>query len=91
MDRTFVKGIVSDADDAAIVEAIIGLGHSLRLKVVAEGVETEKQLAYLKNHGCDEVQGFYFSCPIPSDNCEQWLINNGEFPQNLYTPRMLSN
>ena len=83
MDRTFIKGIVSDADDAAIVEAIIKLGHSLRLKVVAEGVETEKQLTYLQNHGCDEVQGFYFSRPIPSGNCEQWLLNNGEFPENL--------
>ncbi|MGD8568654.1 MAG: EAL domain-containing protein [Gammaproteobacteria bacterium] len=90
MDRTFVKGIVADADDAAIVEAIIGLGHSLRLKVVAEGVETEKQLAYLRDRGCDEVQGFYFSCPIPSDHCAQWLLNNGDLPENLFTQQMIN-
>ncbi|MGD8572924.1 MAG: EAL domain-containing protein, partial [Gammaproteobacteria bacterium] len=78
MDRTFIKGIVADADAAAIVDAIIGLGHSLRLKVVAEGVETENQLSYLQSYGCDEVQGFYFSCPIPSDDCEKWLRNMGD-------------
>jgi diguanylate cyclase (GGDEF)-like protein len=91
MDRTFVKGIIADADDAAIVEAIIGLGHSLRLKVVAEGVETEKQLAYLRDRGCDEVQGFYFSCPIPSDNCAQWLLNNGDLPENIFDQQMMNN
>jgi len=78
MDRTFVEGIVSDADDAAIVEAIIGLGHSLRLKVVAEGVETESQLSYLRDRGCDEVQGFFFSCPVPSTNLKQWILDNEE-------------
>ena len=67
---------------------VIRLGHSLRLKVVAEGVETEKQLTYLQNHGCDEVQGFYFSCPIPSGNCEQWLLNKGELPVNEYTQQV---
>lgn len=91
MDRTFVKGIISDADDAAIVEAIIGLGHSLRLKVVAEGVETEKQLSYLRDRGCDEVQGFFFSSPIPSDDCKQWIIDNKTPPNTLDAQQYMGN
>ena len=73
LDRTFIEGIATSTDDAAIVEAVIGLGHSLRLKVVAEGVETEAQLSFLRDRGCDEVQGFFFSHPLPSKDYEQWL------------------
>lgn len=91
MDRTFVKGIVSDADDTAIVQAIIGLGHSLRLKVVAEGVETENQLTYLQDHGCDEVQGFYFSRPIPSGSCKQWLVKNSGLSENPFARQSTNN
>ena len=54
-----------DADDAAITLAIISLAHSLKLKVVAEGVETQDQLAFLRHHGCDEMQGYYFARPQP--------------------------
>lgn len=73
LDRSFITGIAANSDDAAIVEAVIGLGHSLRLKVVAEGVETEAQLSFLRERGCDEVQGYFFSYPLPSEDCEQWL------------------
>lgn len=69
VDRSFVRDISSDADDAAITRAIIGMAHSLGLKVIAEGVETEAQLAFLKAHGCEQMQGYYFSRPVPAHDC----------------------
>jgi diguanylate cyclase (GGDEF)-like protein len=64
IDRGFVKDLMTRADDASIVQAIISLAHSLRLKVVAEGVETPEQLHSLRSMGCDQYQGFHFSPPI---------------------------
>ena len=64
IDRSFVADITSDPDDAAIVSSIISLAHNLRLKVIAEGVETREQLDYLRRDGCDQVQGYYFSKPV---------------------------
>jgi diguanylate cyclase (GGDEF)-like protein len=64
IDRGFVKDLMTRADDASIVQAIISLAHSLRLKVVAEGVETPEQLRSLKLMGCDQYQGFHFSPPV---------------------------
>lgn len=66
VDKSFVRDSDSDPDDAAIVRAIITLGHALGLKVVAEGVETAAQLDYLRQHGCDELQGYFFSRPVPA-------------------------
>ena len=65
--QTSTVARTSDPDDAALVMAIITLGHNLRLKVVAEGVETEDQLRFLQLLRCDEIQGYFFSKPVPSD------------------------
>ncbi|MDR6456479.1 putative bifunctional diguanylate cyclase/phosphodiesterase [Variovorax paradoxus] len=65
IDRAFVRDIPGDEDDKAIAKAIISLGHELNLRVIAEGVETEQQLDFLRAHGCDEMQGYLFSRPVP--------------------------
>jgi diguanylate cyclase (GGDEF)-like protein len=73
IDRSFIREITQDPDDAAIVSAIIALAHNLRLKVVAEGVETEQQLAFLRLLGGDEYQGFYRTKPLPAGEFERLL------------------
>ena len=67
VDRSFIRDIPQDSDDKAITEAIIAMGKSLNLTVVAEGVETLEQETFLRDHACDETQGFYFSRPIAND------------------------
>jgi diguanylate cyclase (GGDEF)-like protein len=67
IDRAFVTDITTNAGDAAIAKAIIGMGHGLQLNVIAEGVETAEQLQLLRESGCDQIQGFYFSRPLPAD------------------------
>ena len=69
IDRSFVADVISDPDDATIVRAIISLAHSLRLTAIAEGVETEEQLRFLREHGCDMVQGFLLARPMPLAEC----------------------
>lgn len=76
IDRSFIQGVDSDFDDAAISQAIIALAHSLRLKVIAEGVETEKQLLFLREHQCCDAQGYYFSRPMSARAITE-LLQNG--------------
>jgi diguanylate cyclase (GGDEF)-like protein len=73
VDRTFMENIAEGKDDDAIVNAIISLGHSLRMKVVAEGVETEAQLKFLRENGCDSLQGYFFATPMRAGDVESWL------------------
>jgi EAL domain-containing protein (putative c-di-GMP-specific phosphodiesterase class I) len=70
IDRGFISEVASRPDDASIVRAIVSLAHSLRLKVVAEGVETEEQLAFLRSLGCDQYQGYHFSPALPAAKFE---------------------
>jgi diguanylate cyclase (GGDEF)-like protein/PAS domain S-box-containing protein len=73
IDQSFVREITTSADDAAIARSVISMAHSLRLEVIAEGVETLAQLMYLRRQGCDQMQGFYFSRPLAADAFGQIL------------------
>jgi diguanylate cyclase (GGDEF)-like protein/PAS domain S-box-containing protein len=74
VDRSFVVDIDHDANDAAIVQAVIAMAHALNLVVVAEGVETESHLAFLRGLGCDQMQGYLFSRPLPADEMAKLLV-----------------
>ena len=76
IDRSFIRDVTTDPSDASLVEAIIAIGRSLNLKVVAEGVETAEQLRFARDRGCDLVQGHYFSEPIPPDLFRRYLEQN---------------
>lgn len=74
----FVKGLPNNQEDAAIAKTIIAMGRSLNLKVIAEGVETKEQLDFLRDNGCDEIQGYYYSPPLPADKIEKLFLNRGK-------------
>jgi EAL domain-containing protein (putative c-di-GMP-specific phosphodiesterase class I) len=73
IDQSFVRDLTIDEDDAGIVTAVIGMGKSLRMWVVAEGVETREQLEILQEHGCPQGQGYYFCRPLPAEEFGQLL------------------
>lgn len=83
IDRSFVKEIASQKNVEKIMTAVITLAHSLDMQVVAEGVEMEKQLPFLVENGCDEVQGFLFSKPMSATACSSWLEKNKTSPTNF--------
>nr|WP_314540757.1 EAL domain-containing protein [uncultured Massilia sp.] len=73
IDKSFVRDLAHDADDQAIALAVISLAHRLGLRVIAEGVETEEQRDFLREHGCDEMQGYLFSPPVPAERIAEML------------------
>jgi EAL domain-containing protein (putative c-di-GMP-specific phosphodiesterase class I) len=80
VDRSFIRNIPQDAEDKAITEAIIAMGKTLSLTVIAEGVETIEQMDFLKDHSCDEMQGYYFSKPIVPEQFAELLRNHVPSP-----------
>lgn len=82
VDRSFVQDIAADSDDASITRAVITMAHHLKLKVVAEGVETPEQLALLISHQCDVIQGYFFSRPLPADEMTGLLLADQRLPSN---------
>jgi len=75
IDKSFVQDITTDSDSKAIISAITAMGHNLKLKIIAEGVETEEQRVFLRAMDCDEFQGYLFSRPLPADEFRQLLIS----------------
>lgn len=82
IDRSFMSNLISDPHNAALVQAIIVMAGSLKLRTIAEGVETEGQLNFLRRHYCDQIQGFYFSRPLPPEEFEAMLASGKELPRN---------
>ncbi len=87
IDRSFVKDITTDPSDAAVVQAVIAMAHKLKLQVVAEGVETAGQVVFLRDQGCDEMQGFFFSRPQSALDLRPMLQRPGE----LQIPELKTN
>jgi len=75
IDRTFISGLPGDTEDGAIVESILALARSLRMTTIAEGVETAEQIHFLREKGCDELQGFHYCRPLPADQMQEFLSN----------------
>jgi diguanylate cyclase (GGDEF)-like protein/PAS domain S-box-containing protein len=81
IDQSFVRDLATDSDDASIVSAVISMGTSLHMLVVAEGIETQQQLAFLQDHACPEGQGYYFSLPVAAAELGQLLQRDGTPPR----------
>ena len=76
ISQHFIRDIVTDQNDKVIVSLVIDLAQSLKLKVIAEGVETSQQLSFLKQRQCDEMQGYLFSKPVPAEKFEEMLVHD---------------
>jgi EAL domain-containing protein (putative c-di-GMP-specific phosphodiesterase class I) len=73
LDQSFVRDLSDDPEDRALASAVVRIGQSLKLKVVAEGVETAEQLAFLRDEGCEVAQGYHFARPMPAEALSAWL------------------
>lgn len=80
IDQSFVRNLATDAHDACIVDAVIGMGKGLQLRIVAEGVETQQQLAFLQDHGCPQGQGYYFGRPMVANEIARMLAGKSRTP-----------
>jgi EAL domain-containing protein (putative c-di-GMP-specific phosphodiesterase class I) len=78
IDRAFTRGIVGNPESAKLADAVISMGRTLGLNIVAQGVETREEAEFLRVHACDEIQGFYFSRPLPADQFGVLLADQGE-------------
>lgn len=78
IDRSFVQGVLEDSNTAEVTQAIVHLGHALGMQVVAEGVETLQEDAILRQQGCDEIQGYFYSCPLMPSDLALWLEEAGK-------------
>jgi EAL domain-containing protein (putative c-di-GMP-specific phosphodiesterase class I) len=78
IDQSFIRNVAEDADSMAITDAIIAMAHSLGMRVIAEGVEKDEQLNYLRRQNCDEVQGFLFSRPVAPEVIDEHLRRQAE-------------
>ena len=76
IDQSFVRDVITDSGDASLIAAIIAMGLSLKIPVIAEGIETEEQLAFLAVNGCDQGQGFYIGHPMPFETLMQWVTDD---------------
>ena len=81
IDRAFIRHITTDSGEATIAKAIISLAHNLKLRVVAEGVETQAQLDFLRAHDCDEMQGYLFARPMSADDCARAMAEGRRLPE----------
>ena len=88
IDQSFVRDIGEDPENRAIVSAIISLAGSLGLLTIAEGVETEGQLAFLREKGCNEVQGYYFSKPLPAERFVEYRAGRASVCLAAVIPRL---
>jgi EAL domain-containing protein (putative c-di-GMP-specific phosphodiesterase class I) len=86
IDRTFIKDSMIDVNAGAIVKAIIAMAHSLNMEVIAEGVETEDQLAFLQSLGCDKIQGYLFSRPVPGEDFTKLLEKEKNYNPLIQKP-----
>src|SRR2546428_11266410 len=86
IDQSFVREALAESTDAAIIMAIVTLAQNMRLKVIAEGVETEEQLRLLRTLRCDEIQGYLCGRPLPADELMQLLLKKQSLPQGFNPP-----
>ena len=86
IDKEFIDDLTRDPDDEAITSTVITMAHSLGLVVVAEGVETPAQVQFLREHGCDEIQGFWLAPAMPADECLSFVRRWVPSPPGAGTP-----